>query len=571
MTTFQQRILGTGGYGQVVELDGHRVAKIQTSDNNLDPGVSCAVLREMVALSRIDGGARMGRVLLERDGTCAIEIRRFQKTVLDAIRESDYKGMPRDLIDSTLADIVTELHRAHSMGIIHRDLKPENVMYDSQGKAHIIDWGMSRWARTEAEDNGGGIEKLPAGKGPWTPGMSTIWYRAPELFTGDEYGPEVDMWSLGVMLVEMATGMCPFRGRTELAQIKHLVEVLGLPPKMDREHMPLPNWPFPNRSSRTGEPDRTAIWEEASRQIKRHGTIGGLINRLVRWDPRTRMTSAMAAHLVVGRMSMNATPPPHQLLPTATHAHQQLHLTAPASNKLIYGICKIIIPLCTRAVVKAMIPPVLWIASRFLLVALSKDTKMKHPVLLINAVACLDVANKIAGRQTTSIFRRLHIRDARAVQVRLVNEVLGLDEIAKAMDRCPAIAGREINHHHHHHPHSLHASLLKKALEDAMLVCDPVQALCSTDLSGLLLEKIAAFVVTGRLTHLRRIPIDRPIEATRLAEAISKVLTSSRTGQAGAWRALHTNTWTALKRDHIMRKRLVLAIAKARTKGSRTK
>lgn len=407
---------------------------------------------------------------------------------------------------------------------------------------------------------------MAAGKGPWTPGMSTIWYRAPELFTGDDYGPEVDMWSLGVMLVEMATGMCPFRGKTELVQIKHFVEVLGLPPKLDQERMPLPNWPFADRARRTVEPDRTAIWENASRQIKSHGTAGELINRLIRWDPRTRMTSAMAAQLVAAQgLSRRPVPPVPPRRPISTTA--PLPRLAPATlAKLVYGICRIVVPLCIRVVGKAMTPPVLWVASRFLLIALSKDPRMKHPVLLINAVACLDVANKIAGRQTASVFRRLSIRDARAVQVRLVNEVLGLDVISHAVDQCPAVASTG---------QLLRTTLLKRALADALLVCDPDSALRSQQSNRKLLDRIAAFVSTGRLTHLRRVPSDTPVEAAKLALAVNKVLAvkvlqaaamngRARGIEAGAWQALHPHIWATLKMDHVMRKRLVLAIARAR-------
>jgi hypothetical protein len=561
------QILGRGGYGHVISLDGSRVAKIQRSDAVLDPGVSCAALREMVALSRLDGGSRMGRVLLDRDGTCAIEIQRFERTLLDVIRESKYRGLPGPLLDSTLRDVVMELHRAHSQGMIHRDLKPENVMYDREGRAHVIDWGMSRWAM-----DGDGSE---AGQGPWTPGMSTIWYRAPELFTGDDYGPAVDMWSLGVMFVEMLTGRCPFRGKTELAQIRNFVEVLGLPPPdgLDR-------WPFPERS-RKQEPDRTHTWAVASSRIRSRVGAADLINRLIRWDPASRMSSAMARELLLAQSDPSVPHVPHvpripRHPPTPAAA---LHPACYPESKLLYGICRVIIPLCLRC--RLLQGTVLWMASRFLRTALERSPEMSRRVLLVNALGCLDVANKIAGTQSTSVFRNLSIMDARSVEVRLVNEVLGLEGLHKAMDECPLTNLRRAMSHlspnqplppHRHHgtllspsrrppapgcASPMHPYPVAMAVLDALLVCQPDVALQVANASVHHVAAISMYACTGRQPGLG-FPRTSASISQLVRLCLSRVLNGRGRGRMAstAWQTLHPKIYAKLRQDHVLRRRL---------------
>jgi serine/threonine protein kinase len=91
--------------------------------------------------------------------------------------------------------IVEGVQYLHHMGIAHCDLKPENIMIDCEGNAKLIDFGLSQ-EREIANDNEKG---------------GTLLYAAPELLDFGNYNPKkADIWSLGIVLYAMSTGMCPY-------------------------------------------------------------------------------------------------------------------------------------------------------------------------------------------------------------------------------------------------------------------------------------------------------------------------------------------------------------------------
>jgi tRNA A-37 threonylcarbamoyl transferase component Bud32 len=95
---------------------------------------------------------------------------------------------------------------AHARGIIHRDIKPENVMIDRGGKeARVVltDFGVAHVTGLETMTATGALVGSPA-------------YMSPEQARGHDVGPGSDIWALGVMLYQMATGHFPFNGRDPL-------------------------------------------------------------------------------------------------------------------------------------------------------------------------------------------------------------------------------------------------------------------------------------------------------------------------------------------------------------------
>lgn len=108
--------------------------------------------------------------------------------------------------------LVSALGHLHSRGYCHRDLKPENVFLDKHNNVLLGDFG-------HAEVWPFALEKQPPG---------SLNYAAPEVLTASSrayVGPEIDIWSLGVILLTMVTGKNPFSGRTSAEVVKNICRV----------------------------------------------------------------------------------------------------------------------------------------------------------------------------------------------------------------------------------------------------------------------------------------------------------------------------------------------------------
>jgi eukaryotic-like serine/threonine-protein kinase len=116
------------------------------------------------------------------------------------------------------ATLAATLDYAHRKGLVHRDVKPQNVLLGEDGRPRLTDFGIAQAMASSGLTRTGAV-------------MGSVHYIAPELVRGGKALPQSDVYSLGVVLYEMATGRVPFKGETDLAVALAHAEQTPPPPR----------------------------------------------------------------------------------------------------------------------------------------------------------------------------------------------------------------------------------------------------------------------------------------------------------------------------------------------------
>jgi eukaryotic-like serine/threonine-protein kinase len=232
-----RELAGIGGMSEVhlardLRLDRDVAVKVLHADLAGDAGVSARFRREAqktaglnhrgiaavydTGVAETSTGSPLYIVMEYVDGP----------TLRDVVRDRGAMT-PRRAV-SVIADVCEALEFSHRHGVIHRDVKPANIMLTKDGAVKVVDFGIAR----ALADGDGGITRTGAVLG-------TAHYLSPEQARGDTVDARSDVYSVGCVLYEMATGQAPFSGDSPVAIVyQHVHQDPGAPSRRNGELTP---------------------------------------------------------------------------------------------------------------------------------------------------------------------------------------------------------------------------------------------------------------------------------------------------------------------------------------------
>jgi serine/threonine protein kinase len=223
------RQVGAGGMGEVYEAEDTRLKrrialKVLPAEIGADPGRRARFEQEAQAVAALNHPNIVTIHSVEESGfTRFLTMEIVDGSTIDCLVPPT--GLPLSDLLTYAIPIVEAVAAAHERGIIHRDLKPANVMVGTDGRVKVLDFGVAKLVGLATPGQVSAETTMAGSPAATSDGqiVGTASYMSPEQADGHPVDHRSDIFSLGVLLYEMATGVRPFRGDSNLSLLSSIV------------------------------------------------------------------------------------------------------------------------------------------------------------------------------------------------------------------------------------------------------------------------------------------------------------------------------------------------------------
>jgi len=213
--------VGEGTYGVVYKAKdintGDTLALKKIRLDAEDEGIPSTAIREISLLKQLQHPniVRLYDVILaDQKLTLVFEfLDQDLKKYLDSYGD---RGLDAPTTKSFLWQLLQGICHCHENRVLHRDLKPQNLLISSDGELKLADFGLARSFGIPVRS--------------YTHEVVTLWYRSPEVLLGSRhYSTPIDLWSVGCIFAEIASGRPLFPGKNDKDQLLKIFQILGTP------------------------------------------------------------------------------------------------------------------------------------------------------------------------------------------------------------------------------------------------------------------------------------------------------------------------------------------------------
>ncbi|GAB4860811.1 Protein IMPAIRED IN BABA-INDUCED STERILITY 1 [Ancistrocladus abbreviatus] len=273
--------IGQGTYSSVFRArdleTGKIVALKKVRFDNFEPESVRFMAREILILRKLDHPniIKLEGIITSRLSCSIYLVFEYMEHDLSGLLSCPDIKFSEAQVKCYMKQLLSGLEHCHSRGVMHRDIKGSNLLVNNEGILKVADFGLANFSGS-------------ALKQPLTSRVVTLWYRPPELLLGaTDYGPSVDLWSVGCVFAEMLLGKPLLQGRTEVEQLHKIFKLCGSPPDEYWKKSKLPHATLFKPQQRY-----ESSLQETCRSLPR--TAASLIETLLSVEPHRRGTAFSA-------------------------------------------------------------------------------------------------------------------------------------------------------------------------------------------------------------------------------------------------------------------------------------